>query len=188
MYRLYISTEIQSFSLDDALQEISAERREKALTYKFEQGRRECVLAYLLLKKALKETFGIEGNPVLIEQEGGKPVLKDFPNIHFNISHCKEAVACVVGDEPLGVDVERIREYSEQLAHYTLNEEELQEVQNSAYPAKTFIRFWTMKESLLKYTGQGIRDDLKTVLNTKDVIFDTQEEKDFIVTVCRKAR
>lgn len=184
-YKLYISTEIKSFSLAEALEQISPERREKALKFRFEQGQRECVLAYLLLKRGLKEMYGIDGNPRLSEQPDGKPILTDYPHIHFNLSHCKEAVVCVIGDEPVGVDVERVGRYNESLARQVLNDEEMQNVEASDSPDREFIRYWTKKEALLKLTGEGIRDDLKKALSRTDVAFDIEESPVFICTVCR---
>ena len=183
MYKLLISNDIHDFNLQEALDEISASRREKALKFKHEQGQRECVLAYLLLKRALKEVYGIDENPELIEQEGGKPMLKDHPEIHFNLSHCKSAVACVIGDEPVGVDIERIRNYNAQLARHTMNDKELQEIKASTDEARAFIRLWTKKETVLKLTGEGIRSDLKTVLNRENVRFDVTEGDDYVCTV-----
>lgn len=183
MYKLLISNDIHDFNLQEALDEISASRREKALKFKHEQGQRECVLAYLLLKRALKEVYGIDENPELIEQEGGKPMLKDHPEIHFNLSHCKSAVACVIGDEPVGVDVESVRTYNESLACHVLNAEEMEEVERSADKSRAFIRLWTKKEALLKLTGEGIRSDLKTVLNRENVRFDVTEGDDYVCTV-----
>lgn len=183
MHKLFIDSDIHNFNLQEALGEISASRREKALKFKHEQGQRECVLAYLLLKRALKEVYGIDENPELIEQEGGKPMLKDHPEIHFNLSHCKSAVACVIGDEPVGVDIDRIRNYNAQLARHTMNDNELQEIENNADEARTFIRLWTKKEALLKLTGEGIRSDLKSVLNRENMHFDVAEEADYVCTV-----
>lgn len=185
MHKLFISTDIHDFNLQDALKEISASRREKALKYKHEQGQRECVLAYLLLKRALKEVYGIDENPEIIELEGGKPVLKHHPEIHFNLSHCKVAVACVVGDEPVGVDVERVRSYNEKLARYVLNDDELEEVKKSDDEAKEFIKYWTKKEAVLKLTGEGIRSDLKKVLPKEIISFEVIEGNGFVCTVAR---
>lgn len=185
MHKLFIDSNIHDFNLQEALGEISASRREKALKFKHEQGQRECVLAYLLLKRALKEVYGIEGNPEMVEQEGGKPMLKNHPEIHFNLSHCKSAVACVVGDEPVGVDIERVRKYDESLARYTMNEQELQEIEASTDKSHAFIRLWTRKEAVLKLTGEGIRSDLKTVLDRDGVEFEVTDGEDFVCTVAR---
>ena len=53
--KILVSEDIWSFNLETALREISEQRREQALKFKYEQGQRLCVLAYQLLKQALKE-------------------------------------------------------------------------------------------------------------------------------------
>ena len=58
-----VSEKIWDFDLSAALGEISQQRREQALKFKFEQGQRLCVLAYQLLKQGLREVYGITENP-----------------------------------------------------------------------------------------------------------------------------
>ena len=41
--------------------------------------------------------------------EHGKPFLKNYPDWHFNISHCKNAVCCVLSRENVGIDIEEIK-------------------------------------------------------------------------------
>ena len=60
MVKVYIDEHIDDFDLEEALAQISQQRREQALRFKFEHGQRTCVLAYLLLKKALLEQYGIQ--------------------------------------------------------------------------------------------------------------------------------
>ena len=114
---IYLSEHIWDFDLPSALEEISEQRREQALKFKFEQGQRLCVLAYQLLKQGLREEYGITENPVFEYNEHGKPSIVGHPEICFNLSHCKEAAACVICDHPVGIDVESIREYKDGLAH-----------------------------------------------------------------------
>ena len=165
---LYIDDHIWDFDLEAALLELSPERREQALRYRHELGRRQCALAYLLLKRALHEGYGITGNPRFNYGEQGKPLLADYPDIHFSLSHCREAVACAVSDRPVGIDVESIGRYREQLAAYTMSEDERAAIAAAASPEVAFTRLWTMKEALLKCSGQGIVDGLKTVLEGVD--------------------
>ena len=121
-----VSEAIWDFDLEAALKEISEQRREQALKFKFELGQRLCVLAYQLLKQGLREEYGITENPVFEYNEHGKPSIVGHPEICFNLSHCKEAVVCAVSDKPVGIDVESIREYRDSLVHYTMNDEEIQ--------------------------------------------------------------
>ena len=62
--KILVSEHIWDFDLREGLEEISAQRREQALKFKYELGQRLCVRAYQLLKQALKEEYGIAGNPV----------------------------------------------------------------------------------------------------------------------------
>ena len=140
-----VSEAIWDFDLEAALKEISEQRREQALKFKFELGQRLCVLAYQLLKQGLREEYGITENPFFEYNEHGKPSIVGHPEICFNLSHCKEAVVCAVSDKPVGIDVESIREYRDSLVHYTMNDEEIQEIESSEHPASAFIRLWTMK-------------------------------------------
>lgn len=178
-----VSEEIWDFDLEAALGEISEQRREQALKFKHEQGQRLCVLAYLLLKKGLHDNYGIIENPVFEYNEHGKPFIVGYPEIYFNLSHCKEAVVCVISDKPIGVDVESIREYKESLVRYTMNDEEIHEIESAEHPDVAFIRLWTMKEATLKLIGTGISKDMKSVLDgTKK--YTTVERQRYIYTVC----
>lgn len=182
--KILISEDIWDFDLEAAMGEISAQRREQALKFKFEQGQRLCVLAYQLLKQGLREVYGITENPVFEYNEHDKPSIVGHPEIHFNLSHCKEAAACVVSDQPVGIDVESIREYKEGLAHYAMNDEEVRQIEASDNPASTFIRLWTMKEATLKLIGTGISDDLKTAIDYERFQYTTVEREKYIYTVC----
>ena len=182
--RILLSEDIWGFDLGAALKGISPQRREQALKFKFEQGQRLCVLAYQLLKQGLREEYGIIENPVFEYNEHGKPSIVGHPEIFFNLSHCKEAAICVVSDQPVGVDVEGIREYKESLVNYTMNDEEIAQIKSAENPASTFIRLWTMKEATTKLIGTGISNDMKTVLDTTKYRYTTVDRQRYIYTVC----
>lgn len=184
---VYIDEHIDSFDLPTALADISAQRREQALRFRHERGQRACVLAYLLLKRALHQEYGIAGNPLFEYGKHGKPSIVGHPDIHFNLSHCREAVACVVSRHPVGIDVESVNRYKESVARYTMNDRELAQIATAERPDVVFTRLWTMKEARLKLTGEGITNDLKIVLNDcTDCQFTTVErlEQNYIYTLC----
>ena len=184
---IYIDDHINDFDLDAALQQLSEQRRQQALRFRYELGQRSCALAYLLLKRALREEYGITENPVFEYGEHGKPTIADHPEIFFNLSHCREAVACAVSDKPVGIDVESVRSFKESLVRYTMNDEEVEQIMTAPRPEVAFIRLWTMKEARLKLTGEGINDNMKTVLNEADrKKYTTVEclERGYIYTVC----
>ena len=184
---VYIDSHPQLLDLTEALAAVSAERRTYALRYRREEDQRLCLSAYLLLQRALREEYGLSEVPPFCIGEHGKPVLEGYPDIHFNLSHCREAVACVVSIHPVGIDIEMVDSYDEALLPTTMNEKEQQMLLES------FIRFWTMKESLLKLTGEGITDNLPSVLSkleatgeSQNISFQTTFHNRYIYTVASK--
>ena len=182
--RIIVSEHIWDFDFQAALLQISEQRREQALKFKHEQGRRLCVLAYQLLKQALCEEYGITENPIFDYNENGKPSLHGHPEIFFNLSHCKDAVACVVSHQPVGIDVESLRQYSESLAEYCMNDEELRQINSSDSPDREFVRLWTMKEATIKLLGTTISDGLKDTIDTTRYKYTTVCRQRYIYTVC----
>ena len=186
---VYVDDHIDKLDLQRALAEISEQRRCQALNFKYEQGQRLCVAAYLLLKRALSEEEGITDNPLFEYGEHGKPFIVGHPELHFSISHCHEAAVCVLSHSPVGIDVESIGRYRESVARYAMNDSELLAIKSSEHPELVFTRLWTKKESYLKMTGEGINDNMKNVLDdVPDSRFTIVErpDKNYIYTVCKQ--
>ena len=185
--RVFLSEDIWDFDLETALAEISEQRREQALKFKYELGQRLCVLAYQLLKQGLSEVYGITENPVFEYNEHGKPSIVGHPEICFNLSHCKEAAICAISDQPIGVDVESVRTLKDSLVRYTMNDVEISEIEASEDQAVAFIRLWTMKEAALKLEGTGISKDMKEVLRQENLDFETfvDSKRRFIYSICQ---
>ena len=167
---LYIFDEIDS--LDDAFMEqsipyLSMERREKAFSYRFPLERNLSAAVYLLLRLALKEQYGINEPVVFTYAKNGKPSLRDYPDIRFNLSHCRAAAACIVAGSEVGVDVEGIAPVPDNAAMRALTAKEYAEFKASLHPHELFCEYWTVKESWLKKTGCGIGADL-SVLAAED--------------------
>ncbi len=152
----------------ESLPRLSVQRREKALAYRFGQDKNLSAAAYLLLRYALKADYGI-GEPVEFELcESGKPVILGYPGVHFNLSHCRAAVACAVASVPVGVDVQEIAPVERALAKRVLTEAEYRAFLASSDPDRTFCEYWTKKESWLKKNGLGIGASLAG-LAAKDI-------------------
>lgn len=88
---------------------LPADRRERLLRVKDPARRREPLCAWLLLRLALRETYGWDELPEISLSAQGKPFFSDHPAVHFNLSHTDGAVLVGLSDQPIGVDIERIR-------------------------------------------------------------------------------
>lgn len=181
---IYLNDDIANFDWQAALPLLSDQRRELCLKFKHEQGRKNCAAAYLLLCEGLREEYGISEKPVFEYGEHGKPSIVGHPEIFFNMSHCREAAICVLSNKPVGVDIESIRPYNESLARYTMSDEEMALIESAERRDVEFIRLWTLKEAVLKCSGEGIRNDMKHVLDgLKDAKTVINEKKIYIFSV-----
>lgn len=181
---IYLNDNLETFDVEAALPLLSDQRREQTLKFRYELGRKTCAAAYLLLCQGLQQEYGITERPLFEYGEHGKPFIVGHPDIHFNISHCREAVLVVVSDRPVGADVECIREYKDSLVRYTMNDAEIARIEQSDHPEVAFIRLWTMKEAKLKLSGRGITDQMKDVLDgTEDFLTVVNEKKGYIYSI-----
>lgn len=173
----------------DILQ-LPAWRREKVLSFKFLIDRVLCAKAYLMLKQGLKEAYGIDCNPVFDHIGHDKPVLRDYPDIHFNLSHCRNGVLCVIDSRPVGCDIESVEDSLDpNVCRFCYDEEEISAIKSSDNPCVEFTRLWTMKEAYLKLTGEGINDNLPLLFagdTLSKVEFDTKVCVDagYVRTIC----
>ena len=182
---IYIDDHIDGFDLQEALAEVSPQRREYALRYRHERDQRLCVAAYRLLQQALLKEYGIDELPQFIYNQQEKPLLEGHPEIHFSLSHCREAVAVAVNDYPIGIDIETTGHYSPEVARRVMNDEEMREIESSAQPEVAFTRLWTMKESYYKLTGDDNGGDTAHLLaNASRYSFDTVVDPHFVLTLC----
>ena len=167
---------------------VSEQRREQALQYKHAFGQYACLKSYLMLQDLLREHYGIEGDLVFSYNEHGKPMLKEVSNIHFSISHCKEAIAVAVADRPVGIDVETLRMPSEALAEKVMDEGEKLRFDISDTPEDFFTAIWTAKEAVMKCRGTGIvMEELPEILyKVRDemIIETTRPYPNIVCTLC----
>lgn len=136
------------------LENIWQERKEKILTYKFESGRKESLGSALMLQKVLSQN---NLNPQNIKYgKNGKP---EIDGLHFNISHAENFVICSVSENPVGCDIEKIRSVKSgfEKRFFTQNEVSYLDKFSGEEKLKQFFRLWTMKESYMKFTGDGMK-------------------------------
>jgi 4'-phosphopantetheinyl transferase len=119
-----------------------------------EQGRK-------LLEYAFKEVTGNPIAPQIGIHSGGKPYLKNS-TLHFNISHSGRYVVCALGGKAVGIDIQyHLKRDMEKVARRILNDKEWDAYGSTDDKMRFFYDRWSEKESYLKYTGEGIRSDMR---------------------------
>ncbi|MCH5227882.1 MAG: 4'-phosphopantetheinyl transferase superfamily protein [Muribaculaceae bacterium] len=188
---IYIHDDLGSISkeeFEEMMAEMAESRRQKCLALRQETDRLQCAIAHRLLLKALREEFGIRDIPVWSFNPNGKPYLRDYPQIHFSLSHCKEAVACAVADHPVGIDVESLQAYDSSLARYVCSDGEYEQLKSKEDAATAFCVLWTKKESLLKLRGESFpsREQLSDLLENCNNKFHTLIHSRYVLSLCEE--
>ena len=166
---------------------VDEHRRNEALRYKHLFGQFACLKSWLMLKELLKP-LGIN-NLDMGQNEHGKPFLVHYPDVHFNLSHCKNGIAVVVDFAPVGIDIEYFRKSNLDLVKKTMNPAEAEWIRSSANPVEAFTQYWTKKEAVVKLRGTGLIDDLHCILDGEGYRLETQvnREKNYAWTVAYTA-
>lgn len=91
----------------------------------------------------------------------GKPRLVDSPKgLDFSLSHARGAVAVAAAYMPIGVDIEPLRQMSDldEIVDIALSPEERKTLARTpeALRSRLFLRYWTLKEAILKAAGVGL--------------------------------
>jgi 4'-phosphopantetheinyl transferase len=99
------------------------------------------------------------GMPYLVPGTGS-------PDVRFSVSHSHDlALIAVTLDQPIGVDIEKVREEIdyESLARRFFSEQEHRAIMDYEGKGKprAFFATWTRKEAIVKATGNGIASGLK---------------------------
>ncbi len=131
-----------------------------------------CAVCYLMLRKGLYHEYGIKNKPHFTYGKNGKPSLKEFPDIHFNFSHCRNSCACIISDSQTAVDIADKRFISMQTAKRFCSVNEYETASALSEPSELLVRLWSVKECVSKLDGSGLFADFKKITEeTSDNIF-----------------
>lgn len=98
--------------------------------------------AYRLLALAAEREWGLRALLPMARGEREKPFFPGHPALCFNLSHSRGAAVCALWDQPVGVDVERLRAAPKHLA--------------GGMGDEAFFRLWTAREATIKREGRGV--------------------------------
>lgn len=137
---------------------ISGERKNRIGKFFRDRDKIRSLVAELLLKHMIGTIYDMDMTRFKFGVEKyGKPYLIDS-GLKFNISHSGDYVVCAVGDSETGVDVEKIgkTELPEIYSVFSSSEIIMVKELPPDMQADMFYRIWTLKESYVKKTGDGL--------------------------------
>lgn len=121
-------------------------RQEKCLWYHKSDDRRRCLGAGLIINE-------IAGKSPLSLTQNGKPFCC---GTHFNVSHSGRYVIGIASDKETGCDIEYMDKAPLEVAEKFFYRSELDLINHSSDKSHAFWQLWTLKESYMKMTGEGM--------------------------------
>jgi 4'-phosphopantetheinyl transferase len=161
----------------------------RADRFYFDEDRSTYIAAHWLLRNGLASVGGLPPQDWrFVVETYGKPRIDQAlgrPDLSFNLSHTRGFVACAVGfGSMIGIDVEGlVREPDLGVADRFFSPSEVTRLRSMPQDRKhhTFLRFWTLKEALIKATGEGLNRPLESFSFTLDpvsIAFDPEDAEE----------
>jgi 3-oxoacyl-(acyl-carrier-protein) synthase/phosphopantetheinyl transferase/malonyl CoA-acyl carrier protein transacylase len=123
---------------------------------------KDAVRSYLRKKNNVNEFIYPLEVPVSIDSNG-KPYIsgnKDVEGIGVSIAHSGAEAVAVISDKPVGIDIEKIEDRSEEFLKLSFTENELSLFKDKD-TAEWSTRFWVAKEAYGKMLGLGLQGNPK---------------------------
>lgn len=119
----------------------------------------------VLLREGLKKGYGLDLTyEPRAKGEHGKPFLTLRPAIHYNITHSGAYVACVMTDQEVGIDIQIHRKVNyRQMLERIVPAGMVAEILDSDDLDRAFFTQWVIREAYIKWTGEGLSRDLRTI-------------------------
>ena len=194
LYRVNIKNLEDPLENQKLLELVDSKRKNKVVRYRMPDDRKRSLGAGILIKKILNEN-GLSENS-LKYSENEKPFAD---NLFFNISHSSDYVVGVVSDCDVGCDIERISAAPLEVAERYFCPGELAYIKAAENKDKAFFTLWTLKESYMKMTGQGMSlplDSFEIVPRAggftlekppeNHCFFKTVEFEDYLFSICNE--
>jgi 4'-phosphopantetheinyl transferase len=141
------------------LSKIDSWKKERICSLRKDEDFERKLLGEMLIRDILVKEYDVSENAIVFScNRYGKPYLLSEKSIHFNMSSSDDYVACAVGSEEVGIDIEHIMPIDPLVAEYFFSAEEINTLKGYEGHRKLeyFYGVWTIKESYVKALGKGI--------------------------------
>ena len=147
-------------------------------------------MAYELLADLFRDLYGDTGEVLMLKYDAnGKPSIAGHEDLFVSLSHCERGVMAVIGDTPVGCDIEVIRRpYAgncDDIADYCFSEAERRQIAQANDRPEEFTRIWTVKEALFKLDNSLDLEHLDTS-SIRGVEIRSEATPEYIATVAWK--
>ncbi|HJB15086.1 MAG TPA: 4'-phosphopantetheinyl transferase superfamily protein [Candidatus Blautia excrementipullorum] len=135
------------------------------ISAEYENKKMEHMIGEKLLEEGLKKEYGLNLKfEPRARGEHGKPFFTLQPKIHYNISHSGKYVVCIFAGEEVGIDIQEHKKVNyEHLLRRMVPPSMMGEILEAGEPDKAFYTQWVLREAYIKWTGEGLSRDLRSI-------------------------
>ncbi len=138
------------------------------------------IVEYFIVIKKLKR----KNTDDFSYNEMGKPFFENA-EFYFSISHSNDILIVAFSKSNIGVDVQYLLPFQNEVSRLVCNDDEFNLIANSKNPDLEFTKLWTKKESIVKFYGGTLYQDTKNILtNNSDLKVFTKVKKDYAMSIC----
>ncbi|MDD3894070.1 MAG: 4'-phosphopantetheinyl transferase superfamily protein [Syntrophomonadaceae bacterium] len=149
--------------LNQMINLLAPEKQKKLKSIKHPISARQVLASDLLVRAVIRDKLGWGNNAIdFFYNEYGKPGLHNKNDFHFNLSHSGDWVVMAISKYEVGIDIEQVVPLDLSIAEHFFSSYENQYLNNLPLSSQLdyFFQTWTLKESYIKMTGQGLSADL----------------------------
>lgn len=122
------------------------------------------LIEWIFLNRGIVDPLGL-----IRKDRFGRPYLSSIKNIDISLSHSGECVVCVVSSMGrVGVDLELKRPVRIEGFRRHMTPNQWDDIVSSSEPSERLLHYWTVKESVLKADGRGLRYPLEQIHTHQD--------------------
>ena len=139
------------------------------------------ILSRYLLINILSQNYNINYNNLNIKyNKYNKPIIN---NLYFNISHSHDYSVVVTSNNPIGVDIEKIRKVNLNIINYFCTNKEKKYILNSENIYKNLFEIYCLKEAYIKMLGTNLSNIKNIEFIIKDNTISCPQNKNINIII-----
>jgi len=151
---------------EEKISYLSEFEKQKLYGFKFIKDYRVYLISHIAMRELLSRYMGIKSYKIKYEyEEKGKPRVGG--GIYFNLSHTDNKALIGFYKKDIGVDIEYKKEMADYngIAELVFTEKEIRYINNDSNKKRDrFYEIWTKKEAIIKGIGDGLSEEVKSIL------------------------